>query len=160
MLWVQLKCMYPASRSNFPCNRPSSTFHLYFLFLSVLGAPSWLRQFLDVSLLNMRHVLLGNQLVDCLSVSCPNHSNTTFAERCSVILFQINSYVDSQRRSGTQSKFLDNDTSKRNSRGKNYGSACRVNCMQQSQFTAFGQTCSNEVGVSCLFTSDSLTGNL
>ena len=30
--------MYPASRSNFLDTRPSSTFYLYFIFLSVLGA--------------------------------------------------------------------------------------------------------------------------
>ena len=53
---------YSASRSNFLHTRPSSTFSLYFLFLSVIGAGSWLCQLLNVFLLNMCDEILVNQL--------------------------------------------------------------------------------------------------
>ena len=52
---------YPAVRSSFLHTRSSSTFPLYFLFLTVPCVGSWPCQFLDVFLLSMCDVVFGKK---------------------------------------------------------------------------------------------------
>ena len=55
---------YPAGKSNFPHTRSSLTFYLYFLVRSFSGTENWLWQLMDIFLLSMHDVMLGNQLVE------------------------------------------------------------------------------------------------
>ena len=71
--------IYFVGRSNLPHTRPSSTSYLYFIFLPVLSARTWLCQLLDVFLLNMHDEIVHKLLVESVcNLFCLRHSNTTF----------------------------------------------------------------------------------